>query len=166
MKKALIIGVFGLVAFAHAEAPAPVASPEPAAVAYADPEWAQEIFRQWDEGQTRAALRAMKKALKAEKSDPYRWVAMARLRFRQEKYASSLRYAQKALRRDPYYAPAYYWRGRAYEARNKWLESANEYRAALLIDQDYDAARRALGRVQDALEPSRSSGVPAESAVH
>ena len=48
----------------------------------------------------------------------------------------------------PSLAEAHYWRGRALEAQERWVEAHRAYRAALRADPDHEAAEEA----RDALD--------------
>ncbi len=85
--------------------------------------------------------------IKKEKKSPWPWVISAQLSFNEKKYRRCLTHAQKALDLSPQCADAYFLRGRALEETHKFLDAANEYRAALLVDRSFTEAQVALDRV-------------------
>jgi tetratricopeptide (TPR) repeat protein len=85
--------------------------------------------------------------LKAEPKSPWPLVAEARLAYHEKRFKNGLAFVNKALTKWPQCSPAYFWRGRLYEALQRPLDAANEYRAALLSDDPYPAAQPELDRV-------------------
>jgi tetratricopeptide (TPR) repeat protein len=67
--------------------------------------------------------------------DAAAWVLLARSAYAEGRYKKTLKFCQKALRYEPHYSPAYFWRGRAFEARGEPAEAKNEYHAATLCGQ-------------------------------
>lgn len=92
-----------------------------------------------------------------EKDSPRPWVEVGIKRFQEKKYKGALSALKTALDKSPLCAEAYYWRGRSFEAMNKPLDAANEYRAALLAQEKYQEAQEALARVQLLLDSSDSN---------
>ena len=70
-----------------------------------------------------------------DKKDPVGWVLLARAAYAGGNYGKTLSYCKKALKYEPHYSPAYFWRGKAYEARGEADEAKNEYHAATLCNQ-------------------------------
>jgi len=86
--------------------------------------------------------------MKEEKQSASPWVYAGILKFEEKKYKSCLSYCEKAIDKAPQTAQAYYWRGRAYEELNKYLDAENEYQAALIADPDYAEAKLRLSGVE------------------
>ena len=106
-----------------------------------------DIESLWDSGNKSEARQLLEKWMRDEKSSPWPLVQSAALQYRQKKYKSSLATLKKALEKSPQCAEAYYWRGKNFEAQNKPLDAANEYRAAVIAEQSYLEAQEALTRV-------------------
>jgi uncharacterized protein HemY len=109
---------------------------------------ADEIEKLYQANEKRKAEKVLDKWMQDEKNSPWPWVESGSLRFREKKYKKALKILKTALDKSPQCAEAYYWRGRSYEAMNKPLDAANEYRAALLAKDQYADAQEALTRVQ------------------
>ena len=75
------------------------------------------------------------KILGRDKQDPAGWVLLARAAYARGNYGKTLSYCKKALKYESHYSPAYFWRGKAYEARGEADEAKNEYHAATLCNQ-------------------------------
>lgn len=108
---------------------------------------AAEIEALWNAGKKSQAERKLDRWMKQEKKSPWPWVQSAVLEYRQKKYKQSLARLKAALEKDPNCAEAYYWRGKNYEAQNKPMDAANEYRAALMAEAKFNEAQEALDRV-------------------
>lgn len=113
-----------------------------------------EIESLWQAGKTSQAERELGRWMKQEKKSPWPWVQSASLKYRQKKYKRALSDANAALEKDPNCAEAFYWRGKSYEEQKKPLEAANEYRAALMAQEQFVDAQEALNRVLALLDPS------------
>lgn len=111
----------------------------------------EEILKLWEADQKSAALKQLSQWKRADKKTAGPWVLSAHIAFEQKKYKKCLNYAETALGKSPQTAEAYYWRGRAFEAMSKWMDAANEYRAALLVDPNYSQAMELLNRVNSQL---------------
>lgn len=96
---------------------------------------------------TRDANRLVKEWMKAEEKTPWPWVGAARLAYHEKQFKKGLSYVNHALDKWPQCAPAYFWRGRIYEALKRPLDAANEYHAALMSADPYPAAKPELDRV-------------------
>ncbi len=131
--------------------PSHAAVPADGKVAFKDHPKVLEIESLWDAGNKSRANRVLNSWMKQEKHSPYPWVESAALRFREKKYKNALALSKEALEKSPQCAEAYYWRGRSYEAMNKPLDAANEYRAALLAKAKYEEAQEGLDRVSAVL---------------
>ena len=105
---------------------------------------------------TRGAERYVKQWMKSDKS-AWPLVAAGRLAYHEQQLKKGLSYLKQALSKSSQCAPAYYWRGRIYEAQQKPVEAANEYRAALLSDEPYAPAQQDLSRVQASLGVSNDA---------
>lgn len=134
--RALLCGAFLLSGVLWAEEPA--LKSQPAAV---------EIEALWQEGRKADAEKRLAKWLKAEKTSPWPLVQSAVLLYREKRYKKSNAVLSDALERSPNCAEAYFWRGKNYEALNKPMEAANEYRAALMAEEKFYDAQEALNRV-------------------
>jgi len=116
-----------------------------------------EIDGLWDSNKKSEAEKALDKWMSEEKKSPYPWVEAGKLRFEEKKYKRALSSLQTALDKSPQCAEAYYWRGRSFEAMNKPMDAANEYRAAVLAQEKYVEAQEALTRVTTLLDSSNST---------
>jgi tetratricopeptide (TPR) repeat protein len=114
---------------------------------------AAEINSLWEQGQKSKAKKSLSAWMDAEKNSPWPWVQAARISFDEKKYKRSLSYLKTALEKSPQCADAYYWRGRNYEEQKKPMDAANEYRAALLAQEKFEAAQEGLNRVLALLGP-------------
>ncbi len=106
-----------------------------------------EIEALWQQGKKGQAERRLDKWMKEDKKSPWPWVQSAVLQHRNKKYKKSLSTLEDALEKSPNCAEAYYWRGKNYEALNKPMDAANEYRAALMAEEKFNDAQEALNRV-------------------
>ncbi|MCG3206172.1 MAG: hypothetical protein KCHDKBKB_02899 [Elusimicrobia bacterium] len=106
-----------------------------------------EIETLWEQGQISQAQRLLDKWKQEEKQSPLPWVQAASLSIRKKNFSRSVSNLKTALEKSPQCADAYYWRGRTFEAQNKPMEAANEYRAALIADENFQEAQEALTRV-------------------
>lgn len=91
-----------------------------------------------------------------EKSSAQPWLVAARVCYLEKRYKRSLKMAQRALDKAPQNPAGYYWRGRAFEAMDKPLEAVNEYRAALMAQENFVQAREGINRVTSLLKSSQS----------
>jgi tetratricopeptide (TPR) repeat protein len=62
------------------------------------------------------------------------WTLWGRAKLAQKEYKQAVRRFNKALKRDPAYSEAFFWKGKTYEAWGKLDEAANEYQAAFHAD--------------------------------
>jgi tetratricopeptide (TPR) repeat protein len=85
-------------------------------------------------GNVSAAERSAWKILDRNKQDAAGWVLLARGAYARGHYKKTLNLCKKALKYEPHYSPAYFWRGRAFEARGEADEASNEYHAATLCN--------------------------------
>jgi tetratricopeptide (TPR) repeat protein len=85
---------------------------------------------------------------KDRKTSPRPWLLMGRAYLAEKRPGKALSALNKALKRDPYNAEAYYWRGRVFEEKGKPDEAANEYQAALKVDASYTEAKTAWERLR------------------
>ena len=115
-----------------------------------------EVMSLWKEGKKSEAEGAVHRWMDEKKKSPEPWVFAAILEFEKEKYKHCVSYCDKAIEKGPQTAQAYYWKGRALEALKKYLEAANEYRAALVIQKDYSDASVRLKGVQIILDGNSS----------
>jgi tetratricopeptide (TPR) repeat protein len=106
-----------------------------------------ELDRLLAQNDTRVADRFVQDWIKAEPKSPWPLVGAARVAYQQKRFKKGLSFVNKALNKWPQCSPAYFWRGRLYEALQRPLDAANEYRAALLSDDPYPAAQPELDRV-------------------
>ena len=88
-------------------------------------------------------------ALAADKKSSEAWLVLGRAQLGAGQTKKALSSFNKALKRDPHYAAAYYWKGKAFESRGKLDEAANEYQAAFHADAKLEAARNAWKRLSD-----------------
>jgi len=107
----------------------------------------KEILTLWENEKHRKATQEIEKWKARDKKNADPWVVEASLKYDQKKYRQVIKLCKKALKLAPNNSEAYYWRGRAYEAKNKPLEAANEYRAALIARKDFSDAQVSLNRV-------------------
>ena len=96
---------------------------------------------------SRAADHFVKDWMKADAKSPWPLVGAARLAYYERHFRKGLSFVNDVLNKWPQCAPAYFWRGRLYEALKRPLDAANEYRAALLSTDPYPAAQPELDRV-------------------
>jgi tetratricopeptide (TPR) repeat protein len=110
-----------------------------------------EILQLWNSGEKSDALKRLEEWKRSDKKSPEPWVTAAQIAFSEKKYKRCLSYAKKALDRSAESAEGYYWRGRAFEAMENWLDAGNEYRAALLANPSFSPAKESLDRVDPQL---------------
>jgi tetratricopeptide (TPR) repeat protein len=140
---------------APAETPVPVSTAAVQAPA-TDPVLV-EAASTLDQGRWREARGTITRFLKRDKShrkSAEAWTLLGRTYIDQGRPKKSLGRFEKALKQDPHYAPAYLWKGRAFEAMGKMDEAANEYQTALHADANLAAAKEALDRVQAQAAPA------------
>ena len=73
----------------------------------------------------------------------------------QGEYDMALYKFNLALQKDGGYAPAYYWKGRAFELGKDERSAAEMYRKALETDRQFLPAAQALQKLQDAGKAER-----------
>lgn len=119
---------------------------------------ADRILELWNKGEKRAANKELDKWMSSDGKSPDPWVLKARFYYEEGHFKKCLSVTQKALKRSPQCAPAYYWRGRAFESLGKPLESANEYQAAVHADSHFEEAKKALDSVMATIEGTGLTG--------
>lgn len=119
---------------------------------------AQEIVVVWNRGGHDEARRRAKEWRKANKKDVSAWLISAEVAIWSGDPKKALKFGKKALSLAPHSAEAYAVRGRAFEALEKPLEAANEYRAALLAESQFPPAQNGLDRVLARLGSEFSTG--------
>ena len=97
------------------------------------------------------ADKKLKVWMKKDAKSPVPFVLAGTLAYERKQYKRCLSYCEKALSRDPQFADAYYWRGKAFEALGKPMEAVNEYRAALLSKPDHAQAKASLSALASSL---------------
>jgi Flp pilus assembly protein TadD len=108
--------------------------------------------------ETPGALRARAETLmRKDKKSPEPWVLLGRAALAEGRYGKALKAFQKALKRDPHSAEAYFGRGQVFEKKGKLDEAANEYQAARMADPGHAGAKEAWKRL------SASQGSPVEN---
>lgn len=111
-----------------------------------------EVIALWENGQKKQAKILLKEWKQKDQVTPDPLVTEAQIMFLEGKYKTCLRMGKKILKKYPEAAGAFYWRGRAYEALENMLEAANEYRAAIKAEKDYESAQQRLEQVLVKLE--------------
>jgi len=106
-----------------------------------------EIEALWQDGKKAEAEHELSQWMKQEKHSPWPWVQAAIFHYEGKKYNKSLSDLKTALDNDPHCAEAYFWRGKNFEAQKKPMDAANEYRAALMVEEKFNDAQEALNRV-------------------
>ncbi|MCX5784889.1 MAG: tetratricopeptide repeat protein [Elusimicrobia bacterium] len=102
------------------------------------------------QGDYQAAETYINKAIQLNESNPECYVAHGRVYLAQGEYDKALYKFNLALANDGTYAPAYYWKGRAFELGKNERSAAEMYRKALEADREFLMAGEALKRLQDA----------------
>ena len=106
-----------------------------------------DIEQLWEEHKRSQAERRLDEWKKAEKNSPLPWILEARFEHDLGHYKKAISLCDKALEKSSLSAEAFYWKGKSLESLNKFLEAANEYRAALLARAEYAEAQAGLDRV-------------------
>lgn len=153
---ALFLGALPAAAESPAEAPA--SPPAETAAAPAEPvqepaqvqdERLQDAARDLALGEWKLAARRAKDVLSKDKKAKDAWLIWGRACLEAGDYRKAVRRFNKALKREPHFAAAYYWKAKTFEAWGRLDEAANEYQAAFHADPSLEAARTAWRRLRD-----------------
>jgi len=112
----------------------------------ANPLFSKAMMR-LEQGEWRDAKALAQDLRRINRKSPEPWFVLGRVRYLRSDFKKAIKRFKKALKYDPQFAPAYYWRGKAYEARGKQDEAANEYQAAFHADAQHEPARAAWERL-------------------
>ncbi len=109
----------------------------------------QKAWGDIQEGNWKQAREKVLVVIAKNKKNPEAWTLLGRTYFMQPKYKKAIRRFKKALKYDPHYAQAYFWKGKAYEALNKVDEAENEYQAAFRADPNLEEARNSWKKLRE-----------------
>jgi tetratricopeptide (TPR) repeat protein len=114
----------------------------------------ENAIQDLEAGHWKEARKKIKTVLSENKKRPEAWVILGRTYFATGRYRKTLSRCKKALKYNPHFAPAYYWRGQAYERRGKLDEAANEYQAALQSDPTHGPSQEAWTHLKNQVSVS------------